>query len=40
MFFITINNANQGLKHDIAVSIKRTESANQFSPMAAPWEKK
>jgi len=33
-------NANQGLKHYISVSLKRTEIANQFSSMAARWGKK
>jgi len=30
-------NANQGLKENNSVFIKRTESAIQFSPTAMPW---
>jgi len=37
---IYISKANQGLKHYNQVSIKHAESANQFSPTAAPWEQK
>jgi hypothetical protein len=34
-----VNYANQGLKCNNTVSIKRTGSATQFNPMARLWEK-